>query len=473
MRLVDRDLEKKTLKLVTAGTSGSDWLLASLKVENFATKPAIEAFRRISQVARSKAEILSWDDLLHDPTLSESTRSTLSEYKKRTKATKKRCERILVNLEKYRKLRAIYAGLKAAGESLQQESVDADKVAEQLAEIAHKVKSKIDVIKSFTVGQGNNTVSLVKSILAGTALTAIPTGFKAFDRRNRGIFLGSLMVLGATTGGGKTALALQLSRNFADQGARVCVVSLEMDESAVMIRNLSAYSRVELQKLINPDTLTPNERKKVLRAYADRVRELKKKDGAEVIKVPTEDLSIDEVLFSLKSFGYDVIIVDYISLLKDTGGDDQWKQLGNVARFSKIFARNNKCIVVLLAQVTSDGVLRYSKTVQEHADNAWLWVRDQKSKDTHILRIQQPKARNQEDFPFDLLEEYHVMSVRDVPEDYKIPDTTEPISNIRGGNVKSNKGSYNGGNKKEVTKFKKKVLEDEDSYFKADEDDIS
>jgi hypothetical protein len=46
--------------------------------------------------------------------------------------------------------------------------------------------------------------------------------------------------------------------------------------------------------------------------------------------------------------------------------DDQWKKLGSACRFAKRFAMANNNIVIVCAQVSEEGLIRYSKAMKEH-----------------------------------------------------------------------------------------------------------
>jgi hypothetical protein len=78
-------------------------------------------------------------------------------------------------------------------------------------------------------------------------------------------------------------------------------------------------------------------------------------------------------------------------------------------------------VVIVLAQLKDDGKVKYSGAIRENSNNLWAFIRDEKSKETGILTIIQQKARNQVDFPFELMERYDIMTVCDVPDDYEPP----------------------------------------------------
>ena len=231
--------------------------------------------------------------------------------------------------------------------------------------------------------------------LAKTKPRLVPTGFKTFDDRNGGIAYGSLFGIGGNAGGGKTSTALQLGQNMARIGREnVAYVSLEMDEDETFERILANVSAVPLQRIKQKKT-SPSEDKKIIKAYKTYVHDLKSDSTRFTIFVPEEDVNIQEVLLTLKPYGYRVIIIDYLTLLKNTGSDgseQQWEKLGDVGRTCKVWAKANDCIIGLLAQVSEEGILRYSQALKEHANNLWTFTANSESRENKIMKINRLKS---------------------------------------------------------------------------------
>ena len=291
-----------------------------------------------------------------------------------------------------------------------------------------------DAIELVHIGDGNNSGALVESLLSNdTSLRGIPTGFKTWDDVNNVVPFGSCFIIAATTSGLKTTLALQLSRNFTEYGARCAFVSLEMTKEEIMQRRMCNLSRISMTKITNPRTMTPAEKKKVGETYKSYVNRAKKKGAVETFIHPKGEVTDDEIIFKVSSLNYKVLFIDYVGLLKGTGGDDQWRVLGDIVRKLKLWAVANNKIVVILAQLdNTTNAIRYSRAMQEHANLMWSWNRDQKAKETHILSIKQDKARNQRDFPFHLKEEADFMTICDLPTGHEVPSATQPPSDSSG-----------------------------------------
>jgi len=262
---------------------------------------------------------------------------------------------------------------------------------------------------------------IVDRILSKEGIAVLKTGFTAFDSINRGIKLGSVVFMGATTSGFKSLLSKCVVDNFADTGAKVCFVSLEMDEDEMFMRDLSRIAHISMEKLFDPEKLTDEERILIRKAKKKREKELAAQGKSIFLKVPKGNPSIEELLVQLKPHAFDVICIDYISLLKGVNEEEQWKKLGAITAFAKTFARNNKCIVVLLGQITAEAKIRYSGGILENVDVAWLWVKDQTVIDTKILEIDCVKARQQKTMKFKVYADPEFATICDIPKDYKPP----------------------------------------------------
>ena len=130
---------------------------------------------------------------------------------------------------------------------------------------------------------------------------------------------------------------------------------------------------------------------------------------------PQGDVKIKELLYTLKPYNYDVILIDYVGLLGGVDGERQWQELSAAVRFGKRFAQSNGCVVIFLAQLSEENKIRYSQGMKEHAGNMWTWVYDPET-GPNIIEVDQQKARNQQAFSFPLYIDFDIMEVRDLDE---------------------------------------------------------
>lgn len=414
-------LEKKAIGLICTASKAGRLLFAGLDETHFTRSATRQAFRRIRTLARERNEIPSYDDLCDDSTIDESARTELRQFEYTWEPTLKRALFLSENLTRYRKARLLLDMAEKVTDGLKNQSFDPDKIIRESQDIIDKTRTGKKVPSVSIGGKNDKVLDAVKSALDGKSYRVWPTGFEAFDSVNRGIFEGSYFVLAGDTGGGKTAMALQIGNNMADAGAKVGMFSLEMTTDELLLREIARRANMSMTKLISGQLLR-SEKIKAYKKFKEQHRKYQRDDKRITFLAPDEDIAIEEALYMLKPYGYDVIIIDYITLLKGSGGERQAQALSEISRFCKLYAKANKCVVIMLCQFDSkDAVVRYSRAIREHANNMWVWVRDAKAMETHILTIMQQKARNQRMFIFQLYEDFDKMRVKDVPEDYQPP----------------------------------------------------
>lgn len=210
-----------------------------------------------------------------------------------------------------------------------------------------------------------------------------------------------------------SSLAIQLLKNFCDNSESCLYVPLEMTEKESTARLLSNLSKVPISNILQKK-MSKSEKLKIKKAAKEFHKKLHKQKNSYSILSPEQDMSAEEILLMTHPYDYRVILIDYISLLKDVDGEDQWRQLAAVARLCKVYAKTHNKIVVLLVQVNDDGYIRYSKGVEEHANNAFYFVANKETREAGLLNITQKKARNQAMFDFQLAFQPETMTITDV-----------------------------------------------------------
>ena len=74
-------------------------------------------------------------------------------------------------------------------------------------------------------------------------------------------------------------------------------------------------------------------------------------------------------------------------------------------------------MVILCAQLSAEGDIRYSKAIKEHSSVMWAWTYADFNKSNHLIEIITHKARNQKAFNFYLKEDFDKMSFTDLSAD--------------------------------------------------------
>jgi replicative DNA helicase len=392
----------------------SGYIFSQVNEGFFYNEEAVEAFNRIASTISKKGEPPAFKLLVEDVTLSEETREFLRLADGQAK-TIEQAEQIVGNLDKYRKTRLMYKLSKAILQKLEGPKVDVDSLVEVVSNRVAKIRvRRSDEDTIFRIGKDGNLKEVVKELLYGENNDqCIPTGFKTFDDVNGGFFRGSLVTIGGATGAGKSTVIGQLAKNQAELGYKVNVVPLEMSHVEMVARYLANITGYDNTKVLLK-RLATGEREEALRKWERFERRIEKRGGRLTIFKPKQDMSLEELMAALHSYNADVTYVDYISLLKGADGEDQWRQLGAIGRFGKIYAESHNKVMALAAQVNEEGKLRYSKAVGEHSSTAWSFVATKESREKGYLNVQMFKARNQRMMNFTLGIDYASMRIYDL-----------------------------------------------------------
>lgn len=409
-------------------------LLSSVDESYFQADESKEIYKAIKDNMSKSGEVPPFRLVVEDPDLRKTTR----EYFRDSQATVTTLEEAIKAvkiLNRYRQLRGLYEIALKIDSTLQADDrLEIDVLMDDVSAKMASVRTSKQVTDAFThFGKNNNSLELVDQLLNGDASDdTIPTGIKPFDEQSGGLMRGSLTTLGATSGGGKSVMALQLAINQAELGYKVILVPLEMSRVEMTSRLMANIVKLDVTRILQK-RLTQDERDMAARKFKKWLRKVKRAGGRLTVFKPLEDVSIDDVFSATASFDADTVIVDYISLLAGTDGDDNWKKLGAVARVAKINAESTNRANVLLCQVSEEGKIRYAGAISEHSSQSWVWVtrKEEREKQVGRIKVEQPKARNSKSFPFEIgihWEFMRVVSVADVSGD--VGDVTEPMKNL-------------------------------------------
>lgn len=458
MKLVSTSTELSVVKnLCGKDMAVSGTLLAGLDESYFHNTFTRKAFERAREFAKENGNLPKWSVLCEDPALSEKVREKLKEAQADRYRNVKDARVALTRLNEYRQLRGIYEISEAAVQALRQNKVKPSKLLDQVAnQVVSLRQNKITKTESLVFGKGNNSMQFVKDMMDAEKVDYIPTGFASFDEENQGFGWGNLVVVAGTTGGGKSTLAAQFGINWMQMGEDVTFVPLEMTKKEMASRIMANASDIDVRKILF-GKMSEGEKKKYWKAYKKFVVGAKKVGGTFRIFKPESDMTIEEIMASIYPFGSRIVIIDYISLLKGADGDDAWQKLGAIARYCKVYAETNNMLVVLLAQLSDEGMIRYARAIQEHANYMWKFIATETTREQEIINVEQAKARNGRLFPFTLRALMNTMRVRDLELDEK-----EELEDNR--NSKKSKGGKD-------NKFKKDKLGKKSKSRKDDDDD--
>lgn len=183
----------------------------------------------------------------------------------------------------------------------------------------------------------------------------ITTGFDNVDDWLCGLEGGDVIVIGARPAVGKSAFALQVVRNMANKGLKVGLFNLEMSEQQIYERFVVAESGIELMRLRRAIAFLGDEKENF-----DSANEAVEK--YENIFISTGSKSPSDIRKESRKVGYDVIVIDYLQLLKNETNyrGNRAAEVGAISKAIKQIATDFNIPVIILSQLN-----RLSQRYQE------------------------------------------------------------------------------------------------------------
>lgn len=222
------------------------------------------------------------------------------------------------------------------------------------AELVENVRAEFDRVAGST-RQAAEVISvedLAASRLAAYGEDAEPglrTGFIDLDRALGGLGPGTLTIIGARPGVGKSVLGSNIAMNAAFSGEGVGFFSLEMTREELMDRMLSSLGSVEV-KAIRDRTLSEHDWNRLQQA-ANKI------NGVPLKVVDIPDIGIAGIRTIARDLtrtqrGLGLLVVDYLQLMKpaDKRAPRQ-EQVASLSRGLKLLAKELHVPVIALSQV--------------------------------------------------------------------------------------------------------------------------
>jgi replicative DNA helicase len=198
--------------------------------------------------------------------------------------------------------------------------------------------------------QVDNTFSDIEKRMTGVKTVGIQTGIKGIDEFYGGFDFGSLVIIAAASGIGKTTLALQVILNTIERGTPAKIFSLEMSYKGLIEKLTSMKVGINAHR-IHLGNLNNEEVRQVSKA----MEELKQLPLSIFNTAKSQDKSIstisNEITVSNKRDGTRLFCIDYLGLVKSNGTkfgkDAEYEEIANEL---KTLANSLDVTIILLAQ---------------------------------------------------------------------------------------------------------------------------
>jgi replicative DNA helicase len=215
-----------------------------------------------------------------------------------------------------------------------------------LQEIVGDISTKSnEILDGMLTTEEESYQELGLRILNSKEQLAISAGFNKLDEIIDGFRPGQLITIGAGTGVGKSAFAVNLALNIAGQGHTVGLWSFEMDKAEIFQRILSnktGYYRKSHR---------PEERYNASRKYLDNTN-----DDIQLFTTPIRDLSNFYLQCRKLSIQgrMKVVIIDYLQLihLNKDYGTNRVAEIEMITNSLKLMASDLGITIVILSQLS-------------------------------------------------------------------------------------------------------------------------
>lgn len=286
------------------------------------------------------------------------------------------------------KSKALLRGVLQVGQYMQQKAYnpgddDPDRVVEraraELDELAQSARGQARLRRADEIAD-----AAVDRYADPNIDTPLPTGWTDIDDLlNGGLRPGTLTVIAARPGAGKSIMGVNLAVHAAKQGHCALFASLEMTEAELADRIIAQLGTVELDALTGRQ-FNDHQWGRVERAYHQlHALPLQITDDSVLTITAIASLARD-----CRRDGLAVVVVDYLQLIApaDTRAPRQ-EQVAGISRGLKLMAKQLAVPVVALAQLNRGSEqradkrptmsdLRESGAIEQDADGVWLLHHD-------------------------------------------------------------------------------------------------
>lgn len=230
------------------------------------------------------------------------------------------------------------------------------------------------------------------------AANRLNIGFPQVDDLLGGLEGGDMIVIGARPAVGKSAFVTQITTFFAEQGKKVGFYNLEMSDKQMYERFVVSQSGIGLTRLRRAVRFLGDEKERF-----ERANEVL--SGRSNIVISTGGKSVGEIRAESRHMNYDVIIIDYMQLLK---ADTQYKgnryaEVGAISKAIKSLAMELNIPIIALSQLNrvSEGrdtkeptmaELREAGDIEQDASVIiLLWNRSQNDKSIKGCKVEKDR----------------------------------------------------------------------------------
>ena len=201
------------------------------------------------------------------------------------------------------------------------EDLDDEAFVEVISKAAERSVKTEEQIKDKLVLIGEDGEDVQEHIDSWGKFNGMSSGWSGVDALTYGWQPGELIIMGGEPGIGKSAFIIALAVNLAKQGIMPTIVSMELTRKQVQVRTAKNFGEgwQDLSILLQEEQM------------------IKRKD-------------FNSIISKAKEGGSEVIIVDYLQMLKDDT-DNEHREISRIVKELKILALKHDMIVIAISSL--------------------------------------------------------------------------------------------------------------------------
>ncbi len=227
---------------------------------------------------------------------------------------------------------------------------DADAVIDQAQEIIFGVSSKQESKTKPAIEAVDKLLTRTEYLRSNeNKLVGIPTGLTDLDRLLGGLQRSDMIIIAGRPGMGKTSLALSIALNATLKWRlKIGIFSLEMSDEQLVQRLVSADSGIDSQR-IRLGNIKDDEWPAFIQS-SNRIAE------SNIHLNDTPAISVREIRTEARklqaSYGLDLLIVDYLQLMRgDSRSENRQQEISYISRSIKALAKELNIPILALSQL--------------------------------------------------------------------------------------------------------------------------
>jgi len=174
---------------------------------------------------------------------------------------------------------------------------------------------------------------------------------------------GNLITIASKKGVGKTMLANQIGFENAFKNKKVVFFTMEMEADEIINREIARRATIDLSD-INHGIIHDMDRYSYQANIISSFHIIIDDSGKQTVS----QIHSKIIKYKNRLKGLDLVIVDYIQLMKGGTGDSRQQRLADISANMKALAKHFKVPIIILSQLNHEGITREAEDIENDSD---------------------------------------------------------------------------------------------------------